>query len=395
MSDIVIVLKEGNPVERTKPKSWHISLPADVLMKDLLNALIPKLGLPTQRGGQITYKLHHVQSNRIIPDDETLTDAGVTTDDVCLLLREQDRRIRPQTHYQKQPGATLITTAHDIIAKSYALLSETCGRDGKPLTREDSVVCCPICGTPYHYQCWLANGNQCSQPGCEGGGTIQPHELVDQFWGMSDIIGELMEEFPSELTSETEEVFHELMEVDSQIIDRWDELEEEDLEELLEELGEEGIEYEDEDEEELEEPNLPVDIPSRLRFTQKHVWIDISSGRVGITDFLAQRIFLILDVELPEEGQRVSAGEVVSVIWALSESTKEVNVPVSSPASGVISAVNKKFKDRFLRSAEPELIQEDPYGQGWLFIIQLSESARTEIARLMDAETYQQFISTT
>ena len=393
MSDIVIVLKEGNPVEETKPKSWHISLPADVLMKDLLNALVPKLGLPTQRGGQLTYKLHHVQSNRIIPDDETLTDAGVATDDVCLLLREQERRIRPQTHYQKQPGATLITTAHDIIAKSYALLSETCGRDDKPLTRDDSVVSCPMCGTPYHYQCWLANGNRCSQPGCKGHGTIQPHELVDQFWDMSEIIGELMEEFPPQLTSETEEVFHELMEADSQLIDRLDELEEEDLDELLEELGEEGIEHGYE--EELGELILPVDIPSGLRFTQKHVWIDISSGRVGITDFLAQRIFLTLDVKLPEEGQRVSAGEVVSVIWALSESMNEVNVPVSSPASGVISAVNKKFNDRVLQPAEPELIQDDPYGQGWLFIIQLSESARAEIARLMDAETYQQFISAT
>jgi len=393
MSDIVIILKEGNPVERTN-KSWHISLPADVPMKDLLNALVPKLGLPTQRGGQVTYKLHHVQSNRIIPDDATLTDAGVTTDDVCLLLKDQDSRMRPQTHYQKQPGdTTLIATAHDIIAKSYALLSETCGRDGKHLARDDSVVSCPICGTPYHYQCWLANGNRCSQPGCKGRGTIQPHELVDQFWSMSEIIGELMEEFPPELTSETKEVFHALTGVDFQILDRWDELEEDEVDKLLEELEEEDAEYEDE--EELEEPGLPADVSSGLRFTQKHVWIDITSGRVGITDFLAQHIFLTLDVKLPEEGQRVSAGEVVSVIWALSESMKEVDVPVSSPASGVISAVNRKFKDRFLRSAEPELISEDPYGQGWLFIIQLSKSARAEIERLMDAETYQQFISAT
>jgi len=371
-------------------------LPTDVAVKHLLEALIPKLGLSThQDGQQIVYKLRHMESQRTIPDDETLADAGVLASDVCLLLREEKRTHPQRTHYHQQPdNMTVIAAAHDIIAKSYALLSGICGRDGKALAWDDRIVCCPLCGTPYHYQCWRANGNQCSQPGCEGRGTIQPQELIDYFWGMSELIGELMEEFPPESRGEMEEMFNALTEVDLEIIDRCDEFEEQESKELLEELEEgEGEEYEYGDE--LEEPKegLPEDTLS-VRYTKHHVWIDITSGegRVGITDFLTQQLFLILGVEFPEEGQKVTAGEVVSSIWALSESMEEFDVPVFSPVSGVISAVNKNLRDRFLRSAQLELIQEDPYGAGWLFTIQLSGISRTEFEKLMNTNTYQEFV---
>ncbi len=392
MSDIEIVLREDNPVEPTKSRSWHISLPSDVAVKDLLAALIPKLGLPTQQNGRpIRYQLHHVRSGTNLSGNKTLSNAGVTHNDICFLWRDKISAAQPRkTHLDQSSNVALAATTRDIIAKSYALLTETCGRDGRHLASNERVVCCPLCGIPYHYQCWLANGSCCSDPGCEGRGTIHPQELIDQFCSMSEIIGNLMEDFPDELSSDLEEVFEALAEVDSQVADRWDELEDEESEDFLGEFEEEA-EYEYGDE--LEEPQgLPVNIPSGLRYTQHHVWIDTTSGRVGITHFLAQHMFLILDVTLPEEGQRVTAGEEVSTIWATSVSMKDSDVPVFSPVSGVISAVNEKLKDRLLRSAEPELIQEDPYRRGWLFTIQLSRSARTELERLMGAEGYWQFI---
>jgi acyl carrier protein len=93
MHDIEVIVKEGNPVNSAKPKSWRISLPANVAMEELLNAMIPKLELPVQQrdGRQIVYQLHHVQSGNTLSDNETLSDAGVANEDVCLLLRQQGR----------------------------------------------------------------------------------------------------------------------------------------------------------------------------------------------------------------------------------------------------------------------------------------------------------------
>jgi glycine cleavage system H protein len=399
MSDVKIVLKEDNPVEPSKSKSWHLSLPADAAVKHLLDALIPKLGLPTQRqdGHPIVYKLYHAKSGNTLSGSQTLSSAGVQNDDLCLLSKEQSMRTRPQKAPLPQiPDVSLMDAANDIIAKSYALLSETCGRDGRSLVWNDSVVCCPICGTPYHSQCWLNNGNRCSNPGCEGSGTVHPQELVDQFFSMSELIDDLMEKFPPDPSNEMEEVFETLEDVDFQLSDRWDELDEEETEELFKELEEEGTglqEFRD-DMEGLQKALSTIDIPSRLKYTTQHVWIDTDSriGRCGITDFLAQQIFLVLDIGLPEVGWEVTAGEVVSTIVVLTESTQEFSVPVPSPVGGVISEVNKSLEDRFLREAELGLIQDDPYGEGWLFSIQVSHDSRAELKRLMNATTYKEVI---
>jgi glycine cleavage system H protein len=261
MSDIEIILKD--PSDPTKSRSWHLSLPADVAVKHVLNALIPKLGLAIKQrdGHPIVYNLYHVQSDTIISDNETLMSAGIAHNDTCLLLRKQSTLSKaPKVH----PGP-----------KKTQITQKT------------------------HFN--------------------------------------------------------------------------------------------------LEEPQeaLPTgDIPSTLRYTDQHVWINIEMGvgRCGITDFLAQQILLILDVELPEEGQPVSSGKAVSTMWFLTESMDEFEIPLFSPVSGIIYEVNKKLKDRFLREAELELIQEDPYGRGWLFSIQLSGSSKPELERLMDAGTYQKFI---
>ena len=145
---------------------------------------------------------------------------------------------------------------------------------------------------------------------------------------------------------------------------------------------------------EEESETFPTDFPPELKYTYQHLWIDTVSGmgRCGITEFLTHQIFLVLNLELPEKGLKVSAGEVVASIWALTESVEEFTVSLFSPVSGVITHVNEKLQDRLLRSAQLELVQEDPYGEGWLFVIQLSGSADKEVEELMDAPAYQQFV---
>ncbi len=80
MSDILVKLKVGN-------KSERIPIPDDIVAKELLNELVRVLELPTQQqdGRQIVYKLYHVESDSILSDDESLSDAGVANDDTCLL----------------------------------------------------------------------------------------------------------------------------------------------------------------------------------------------------------------------------------------------------------------------------------------------------------------------
>ena len=88
------------------------------------------------------------------------------------------------------------------------------------------------------------------------------------------------------------------------------------------------------------------------------------------------------------------AGEVVSTIGVFTESAREFRLPVPSPVSGVISEVNTSLEDKFLRGAELELIQDDPYGKGWLFSIQVSHASRAELETLMNARAYREFVRT-
>lgn len=406
MSNVVVVLKEENPVSPADSKSWRVSLPADAPVKHVLNALIPKLGLPTQVDGRnVMYRLYHLNGNRTLKDMETLTNAGVLDNDICLLQKktgnytnvpksisvtEKGKPQPPKPHPSQQPGSALVTAANDIITKSYALLSQTCAHDNRQLVFDDKIVCCPVCGTLYHHHCWHKNGNQCSQPGCKGQGTIQPQEFIHHVSYMSEVIGDLMEELLLDASDETEEVFEALKEVDFQLLDLWDELDEKEVEEIFRDI-EEVESFRDAPE---RDHILPISIPSTLKYTAQHVWIDTTRhvGRCGITDFLVQQIFLTLDVELPEKGQTITAGEVVSSLWVLSDSLDEIDIPVLSPVSGVITAVNENLKEKFPQPADPELICEDPYGEGWLFTIQ--PVTNTEGETLMDAETYHHFIST-
>ncbi len=105
-------------------------------------------------------------------------------------------------------------------------------------------------------------------------------------------------------------------------------------------------------------------IPQSLKFASSHEWIKIHGTKavVGISDFAQNELGDIVFVELPEVGKQVKAGEACSVI----ESVKTAS-DVYSPLSGTITAVNDKLTDH------PELINEDCFGQGWIFELDLTD----------------------
>jgi glycine cleavage system H protein len=121
-----------------------------------------------------------------------------------------------------------------------------------------------------------------------------------------------------------------------------------------------------------------VRVPKELRYSQDHEWVRAEGGRgrVGITDFAQDQLGDVVFVELPDVGRTVAAGETLGVV----ESVKSVS-DVFSPVSGTVAAVNKRLTDH------PELVNQDPYGEGWMVEIELSDPA--ELQRLLSAEDYE------
>lgn len=118
--------------------------------------------------------------------------------------------------------------------------------------------------------------------------------------------------------------------------------------------------------------------PENLRYSSDHEWIKTEADgrvRVGITDFAQDALGDIVFVELPELDADVEAGASVAEV----ESTKSVS-DIYAPVSGRIVEVNAELND------EPEKVNSDPYGDGWLFVIELADS--TQIESLMDADAY-------
>lgn len=111
-------------------------------------------------------------------------------------------------------------------------------------------------------------------------------------------------------------------------------------------------------------------IPAHLHYTRDHEWLH--DGVVGITAFAASALGDIVFVQLPDVGATVTAGEPCGEI----ESTKSVSDLVA-PADGVVVEVNDEV------AAEPGLLNEDPYGRGWLFRMRV-----TGTPELLDAAAY-------
>ncbi len=121
-----------------------------------------------------------------------------------------------------------------------------------------------------------------------------------------------------------------------------------------------------------------MDTPANLRYTKTHEWVkyDGKIATVGLTDFAQDQLSDLTYVELPTPGDSFSAQEEVAVV----ESVKAAS-DVYAPLSGTITAVNKNLIEK------PELINADPYGEGWIFKLQLDDTS--ELESLLDAAQYE------
>lgn len=125
------------------------------------------------------------------------------------------------------------------------------------------------------------------------------------------------------------------------------------------------------------------DIPSDLRYTASHEWVeDEGDGtvRVGITDHAQTLLGDMVYVELPEPGRAVKAGDECAVV----ESVKAAS-DIYSPLAGEVIEVNDLLSDG------PDLVNKDPYGDGWIFRLQLAEGV--DPGELLDAAAYAEAIA--
>ena len=126
-----------------------------------------------------------------------------------------------------------------------------------------------------------------------------------------------------------------------------------------------------------------MNTPENLKYTSSHEWIDdLGDGhvRVGITEHAQEALGDLVYVELPTQDEEYGKGDDAAVV----ESVKAAS-DVYAPVSGTVVEINEALED------EPEKINEDPYGEGWMFKIKLSEP--DELDELLDAEAYQGVLS--
>jgi glycine cleavage system H protein len=116
-------------------------------------------------------------------------------------------------------------------------------------------------------------------------------------------------------------------------------------------------------------------IPDNLRYSAEHEWVAVTAGiaRIGITEFAAESLGDIVYVQLPEEGETVTAGEPCGEL----ESTKSVS-DLFSPVTGEVVDVNPAAADN------PAAINDDPFGEGWLFTVRVEGDPDG----LLDADEY-------
>ncbi|UTA70092.1 MULTISPECIES: glycine cleavage system protein GcvH [Emticicia] len=125
-----------------------------------------------------------------------------------------------------------------------------------------------------------------------------------------------------------------------------------------------------------------MNFPSDLRYTQEHEWIKLESGNVavvGITYFAQSELGDIVFVEIETQGQELAANAIFGTV----EAVKTVS-DLFLPVSGKIIEVNSALANN------PELLNSDPYGEGWLIKVEVANVA--EIDSLLDAEAYQKII---
>jgi glycine cleavage system H protein len=125
-----------------------------------------------------------------------------------------------------------------------------------------------------------------------------------------------------------------------------------------------------------------MDVPEDLRYTKEHEWArDEGDGRVrvGITDFAQDALGDVVHVDVPAEGTPLTADQPFGEV----ESTKSVS-DVFAPVTGSVIEGNPLLEER------PELVNEQPYGDGWLVVVEVSDPSALEA--LMDAAAYRSFV---
>jgi glycine cleavage system H protein len=124
-----------------------------------------------------------------------------------------------------------------------------------------------------------------------------------------------------------------------------------------------------------------VDFPDELRYSAEHEWVAVDGvrARVGVTDFAQDALGDVVYVELPDVGLAVLAGSSCAEV----ESTKSVS-EIYAPVSGVVVEVNEALADT------PEYLNQEPYGNGWIFALEMSDPA--EVDALLDAAAYRALV---
>lgn len=121
--------------------------------------------------------------------------------------------------------------------------------------------------------------------------------------------------------------------------------------------------------------------PKNLKYSQTHEWVKVNKDivTIGITDFAAKQLTDLAYLELPSIGEKVAKGSSFGVV----ETVKAVS-DLYSPISGKIIKVNENL------SKEPDIATEDPYGEGWMIMVEIEDIS--ELDALMDSEGYEQLI---
>ena len=121
--------------------------------------------------------------------------------------------------------------------------------------------------------------------------------------------------------------------------------------------------------------------PQDLKYSKEHEWIRVEGNRgtIGITHYAQESLGHVVYVELPEVGDEVKAGETFGTV----ESVKSVS-DLYAPVSGKVVDVNDAVQDH------PDLINKEPYGDGWMIVVEMSDPA--ELDQLMDASDYEKMV---
>jgi len=125
-----------------------------------------------------------------------------------------------------------------------------------------------------------------------------------------------------------------------------------------------------------------MNVPDDLRYSSDHEWARIEGGsiRVGITDFAQDNLGDVVYLQLPEVGARFDAGATVGEV----ESTKSVS-DIYSPLAGEVVEVNTALED------QPDLLNRDPYGEGWICVVRLDSADQVE--SMLDAAAYRALLT--